>query len=227
MNILINNRRYLIVIFASFFFLINIVYAQENLIHYKERADILLLSLNKKKILKRAKCEEFIVVGRVVGSGYGGKYSENKNMIITKDAEYVLIYYSLFSKQLDHTFYFHVVVDSNRIATLPNGGLNDIPLCVINRNKCNFIRKEQAIKIAKSDRIKNADNLKVEFKLLKSMESKDYYWVVSSQDRNIIDYNLPEPEGGWRYFPLKEDNTRYINAITGHLKSYKEVQSDD
>lgn len=53
-------------------------------------------------------------------------------------------------------------------------------------------------------------------------DSIESYWVVSGQDKRYVDYSKPEPEDGWDLFPLRKNNTRYVNALTGKILDYEE-----
>ena len=192
---------------------------QNILREYKNLSDLILQKEFKNAVFKKIKCLGYILVGKKVGEGSGGDYYENRNKTIDH-AEYTLIFYTLFYPSLNYKFNFHIVIDSNKVPSLPVDELRDIPECVKKGKKCGFISKQNAIDIAKKDSIQYPDNLMVGLKTPKG--STESYWVVSGQDKYYVDYSKPEPEDGWSVFPLRKNNTRYVNALTGKILKYEE-----
>lgn len=206
--------------FITFFLgLSKLVFSQNKLSIHKIAADKSYKKEFFPNIRKKIICDDYMVIGKRVGDGVGGKYIEDKDKVIGK-VEFLLFFYSLYSNSLNYTFRFHVVLDSNFYASIPNGGIEDIPNCVRKGISCKFISWEKAILLAKKDSIMYPDNLTVSLKRKKN--TMTFFWEVSGQDKQYIDYSKQEPEDGWQSFPIKKENTRYINAVNSQIISYEQ-----
>ena len=197
------------------------VKGQTRLNEYKHIADELLQRDLSKAAFEKVKCVGYYFVAKEPGKGDGGDYYGNESKAFS-DGQYMLILYTLFSEKLDYIFKFHVVIDSDHVAALPTAELKTIPTCVKQNRKCHFISKQAAFEIAINDSIQYPTNLTIELKI--PLKSNVPYWMVSGQDKSNVDYSRQEPEDGYKFFPLRRENTRYVNAITGKLLSYEEYQ---
>lgn len=113
---------------------------QNTLREYKILSDKILQKEFTNTVFKKIICDGYMGIGKEVGEGSGGNYYGNRNKTIDH-AEYILIFYSLFNTSLKYKFIFHVVIDSNKVPSLPEGQLRDIPECVRKNKICKFISK--------------------------------------------------------------------------------------
>lgn len=205
----------------TFFNLIIIVtcFSQKTIEEFKTIADHAIKKSFSKAIFKKVKCEGYVGQEANKANMIGGSYEPDKNKKVS--IELIAMAYLLYSKELNYEFAFNVNIDSSLNTYAENGGIKDIPPCVRKKGPCNYIKKKEAIEIARKDSILYPDNLLVE--MLKPKRSEEFYWVISGQDKRNVDYSF-KPDDGWNIFPKKKENTRYVNAMTGQMISYAKYQ---
>jgi hypothetical protein len=195
-------------------------FAQKTITEYKGITDEAIRKYFSRSSFKRIKCDVYIAQQRHKKEALSGYFKADKNKKVEIES-FAVIYY-LYSKELNYKFTFVIDIDSNLQVNLAEyKGLEDIPECVKMNKPCNFIKQKDAIAIAQKDSIQYPDNLIAE--VGKPLNSKDFYWIVSGQDKKNVDYSIKRKEG-WQSYPLRKKNTRYVNAKTGKILSFEEYQ---
>jgi hypothetical protein len=195
-------------------------FAQKTITEYKALTDRAIKQSFSRSNFKKVKCYSYIARDRHNVKTYSGRYKKKDNFKI--DIEFISIFYDLYSKELEYKFSFVMSVDSSmKIYFTEDGGYIDLPPCVKMNKPCHYIKQAEAIIIAKKDSIQYSDNLIVE--MAGTGKSDEFYWIVSGQDKRIVDYSVERKEG-FQYYPQTKKNTRYVNAKTGRILSFEEYQ---
>jgi hypothetical protein len=208
-------------LFFLSFLTVSICLAQQSVMEYKAMTDGAIRKYFSQSGFKKVKCYSYIACDRNNGKTYSGRYKKNDSFKI--DIEFISIFYDLYSKELDYKFEFITSIDSSmKIGVYTeSGGFKDIPPCVRMNKPCHYIKQSEAIIIAQKDSIQYPDNLIVEMEGIR--KSDEFYWIVSGQDKRIVDYSVERKEG-FQYYPQTKKNTRYVNAKTGRILSFEEYK---
>ena len=210
-------------IFVIFLFLAftSTSFCQKSIEEYKKILDGFLSAELNPEMLKGVKCISYMAKGSIDTTRYAGGYPEKSNIVLS-NLEWIAFFYTLYSKELNFEFHFYLSIHEKSNFVGPKTMLiNTFPKCIRENSQCTLISKDSAIRIAQQNGIKYPNNVYVD--LIKPKNSDSFFWAIDSQDLTLINYNIPPKEGlDHPIMPLKEANTRIINALTGQIISLKD-----
>lgn len=193
---------------------------QKTLFEYKKMTDKEVKKQLNKPVYKLLRFNGYFGQSIPRGDSFLAGEIVNKNMKQKIKVSLLSFLYFINSAELNHKFHFRMSIDSNLTIYKDSGGYQNIPECVRLGYKCNFISKYHAIELAQKDSIKHPDNLLVEFE---GSKSGDYYWVISGQDKDHVDYSIVTDDG-WPFYPKRKNNTRIFNAKTGSPLNFEDYE---
>ncbi|WP_462219153.1 hypothetical protein [Ferruginibacter sp.] len=171
---------------------------------YKAKADSIIAERMVNSLANKVKLVDLFVSFPDSTKSCFLEYKSNKDKKIKFRT--VSFFFELYSSSLDYSFRFPIIVTKDKSLESDLPFFEGIPKCVIENKSCNFITKDNAIRIAINDSILYQDNLKV---ILIPENKKDvYYWEVSGSPK-IHKKNKPKS------INIVHRQRRIINTISG------------
>lgn len=129
--------------------------------------------------------------------------------------------YSFFSDAINDFFTFNISIDKNKSIIADTTLFAEIPKCIAQNLECNFVKRDNAIKIAMADSIEYPNNLETRFQ--KSNNNNYYYWIITG---NPEEASLEKrPKAHIKAISVKQQ--KIINALTGKIISLEEYEKNN
>jgi len=189
------------------------VLSQDTICNYKSAADKEILRNFDSSLFELIRCKEVTYVAKFDVVTWSPNYEKVKLEKVKPQT--ISFTYSFFSKQINDTFMFSLLVTKQTNKLMLVSGFKTIPDCIKKNANCNYITRDQAIQIALEDSILYSDNLFSVF--WKHYKRKDYYWIITGRKKEV--YSRLHRSSAPIIPPRSQ---KIINAMTGQLISWQD-----